>query len=194
VRPVSSGRTGWPALYRGSFRYDDDGNLTDVYLPGDVDRDGDVDESDMGALLASWGKCEGEQGYNPNADFKGDGCVNQSDFAILLARWGTTNKSLQIRYTWDAENRLVGVEPVFPQTGDDKKVEFTYDYLGRRVAPTGTPDTAHTAQRAQGFGRAIDYPPACTALTCAAPGHQDPRDSAGCVHLPAWVCARPDRS
>jgi YD repeat-containing protein len=113
--------------------YDDDGNLTEVYLPGDVDRDGDVDESDLAALLAASGKCEGEQGYNPNADFNGDGCVNESDMAILLARWGTTNKSLQIRHTWDAENRLVGVEPVFPQTADDTKVAFKYDYLGRRV-------------------------------------------------------------
>ncbi len=110
-----------------------DANLIDVYLPGDVDRDGDVDQADLGALLTAWGKCQGEQGYNPNADFNGDGCVNQSDFGILLGRWGTTNTSLQIRYTWDAENRLVGVEPVFPSSSADKKVAFTYDYLGRRV-------------------------------------------------------------
>jgi RHS repeat-associated protein len=36
-------------------------------------------------------------------------------------------------HEWDAENRLVGVEPVFPDSADDKKVTFTYDYLGRRV-------------------------------------------------------------
>ena len=113
--------------------YDQDGNLIEVYLPGDVDRDGDVDQQDFGALLAAWGKCEGQEGYNPNADFNGDGCVNQADLGILLARWGTSNTSLQIRYTWDAENRLVGVEAVFPETAADKKVAFKYDYLGRRV-------------------------------------------------------------
>ena len=29
--------------------------------------------------------------------------------------------------------RLTGVEPVFPTTADNKKIEFTYDYRGRRV-------------------------------------------------------------
>ncbi len=35
-------------------------------------------------------------------------------------------------YTWDAENRLVGVEPMVP-TNNANKLEFTYDYMGRRV-------------------------------------------------------------
>jgi hypothetical protein len=35
-------------------------------------------------------------------------------------------------YAWDAENRLVAVVPLAPQAGD-KRVEFAYDYLGRRV-------------------------------------------------------------
>ena len=36
---------------------------------------------------------------------------------------------------WDAENRLTKVEPIFPAT-NDKKAEFTYDYMGRRVRKT----------------------------------------------------------
>ena len=36
--------------------YDQDGNLIEVYLPGDVDRDGDTDHSDLGILLAHWGE------------------------------------------------------------------------------------------------------------------------------------------
>jgi len=35
-------------------------------------------------------------------------------------------------YSWNAENRLIAVEPDIPTEGD-KKVEFTYDYMGRRV-------------------------------------------------------------
>jgi len=35
-------------------------------------------------------------------------------------------------YEWDAENRLVSVEPVSPVIGD-KEVRFAYDYMGRRV-------------------------------------------------------------
>ncbi|MBM4309920.1 MAG: hypothetical protein FJ119_03090, partial [Deltaproteobacteria bacterium] len=35
-------------------------------------------------------------------------------------------------YTWDAENRLIAVEPQTPVPGN-RKVEFTYDYMSRRV-------------------------------------------------------------
>jgi RHS repeat-associated protein len=35
-------------------------------------------------------------------------------------------------YIWDAENRLIGVEPIVPLSGD-KKVVNTYDYQSRRV-------------------------------------------------------------
>ncbi len=35
-------------------------------------------------------------------------------------------------YKYNAENRLVSVEPTTPTNGD-KKVEFVYDYMGRRV-------------------------------------------------------------
>ena len=34
---------------------------------------------------------------------------------------------------WDAENRLAAVEPASTPQNGDKRVEFTYDYLGRRV-------------------------------------------------------------
>jgi YD repeat-containing protein len=35
-------------------------------------------------------------------------------------------------YIWNAENRLIAVQPAAPADGD-KKVEFIYDYMGRRV-------------------------------------------------------------
>lgn len=35
-------------------------------------------------------------------------------------------------YIWNAENRLITVQPATPTDGD-KKVEFIYDYMGRRV-------------------------------------------------------------
>lgn len=40
-----------------------------------------------------------------------------------------------VRYDWDAENRLIRIEPTSAQT-DDKKSEFRYDYLGRRIEKT----------------------------------------------------------
>ncbi len=39
-------------------------------------------------------------------------------------------------YTWDAENRLITVEPDATPKSGDKKVEFVYDYRGRRVEKT----------------------------------------------------------
>ncbi|MCD4779628.1 MAG: hypothetical protein K8S27_03650, partial [Candidatus Omnitrophica bacterium] len=37
-----------------------------------------------------------------------------------------------VTYTYNAENRLIAAQPTAPSTGD-KKVEFLYDYQGRRV-------------------------------------------------------------
>ncbi|HUU94893.1 MAG TPA: dockerin type I domain-containing protein [Phycisphaerae bacterium] len=57
-------------------------------LPGDIDGDGCVDQSDLGILLAAWLACQGDPDYLPEADLDGDGCINQSDLGILLAHWG----------------------------------------------------------------------------------------------------------
>jgi len=46
-------------------------------------------------------------------------------------RGGTSDAGLP--YTWDAENRLIKVEPDGTPVNGDKKVEFVYDFLGRRV-------------------------------------------------------------
>ena len=53
---------------------------------GDLDGDGDTDQSDLGVLLADWG-CTG--GDCPG-DCDGDGDTDQSDLGILLADWGCT--------------------------------------------------------------------------------------------------------
>ncbi len=55
-----------------------------VGIPGDLDGDGCVDQSDLGILLADWG-CTG--GDCPG-DCDGDGDTDQADLGILLAHWG----------------------------------------------------------------------------------------------------------
>ncbi len=50
----------------------------------DFDFDGDVDASDLAALLAGWGEC----GPCCVADLDGDGAVGAADLAALLAAWG----------------------------------------------------------------------------------------------------------
>ena len=51
--------------------------------PADLDGDGAVGSSDLGALLAAWGNA-GAGGE----DLDGDGVVGSSDLGILLAAWG----------------------------------------------------------------------------------------------------------
>ena len=61
---------------------------TTAALPGDVDGDGDVNIQDLAALLAAYGTCSGDPGYDPNADFDSSGCIELSDLATLLGNYG----------------------------------------------------------------------------------------------------------
>jgi Right handed beta helix region len=56
--------------------------------PGDIDGDGDTDQSDLGLLLVSYEKPLGDPLFNPDADLNGDGQVGQPDLGILLADYG----------------------------------------------------------------------------------------------------------
>jgi len=50
---------------------------------------------------------------------------------------GSMGASTGREFTWDGENRLIRVAPTTPQDGD-VKVEFAYDYMGRRIEKTVT--------------------------------------------------------
>ncbi len=64
----------------------DDGGDGDCCV-GDIDADGDTDQSDLGALLSAYGSCVGEDDYDARADFDGSGCVDQSDLGELLGNY-----------------------------------------------------------------------------------------------------------
>lgn len=55
---------------------------------GDLDLDGDVDLSDLAALLGVYHTCVGDSGFLPAADFDGSGCIDLSDLAALLGNYG----------------------------------------------------------------------------------------------------------
>jgi len=57
-----------------------------VALIGDTDLDGDVDLSDLAALLANYGELMGMTWAD--GDFDGDGDIDLSDLAALLANYG----------------------------------------------------------------------------------------------------------
>jgi hypothetical protein len=58
-------------------------------IVGDIDGDGDVDLSDLAALLGSYGACAGDPAYDAAADLDGSGCIDLADLAQLLANYGT---------------------------------------------------------------------------------------------------------
>ncbi|MFO0784615.1 MAG: FG-GAP-like repeat-containing protein [Phycisphaerales bacterium] len=49
--------------------------------PGDLDRNGRVDGTDLGLLLGAWGSAD------PDADLNDDGSVDGSDLGLLLGNW-----------------------------------------------------------------------------------------------------------
>lgn len=53
-------------------------------LPGDLDRDGDIDWDDYNAFRESLGQCEEDAAYNSAADYDGDGCVSYADYRTWL--------------------------------------------------------------------------------------------------------------
>lgn len=58
--------------------------------PGDLNGDGLVNQLDLNLLLAAFGTCPGDAGYDPAAgNLAGDACVDQLDLNIVLAGFGS---------------------------------------------------------------------------------------------------------
>lgn len=122
------------------YRYDDDGNLIEMFIAGDMNCDGSVNNLDTAAMsLAVSNPTQWHTLYPScnilNGDFDGDGDVDADDQTLLagVLTGGTANATL-MNYTYDAENRLIKVEPPNPSgAGIFLKSEFKYDYMGRRI-------------------------------------------------------------
>lgn len=56
---------------------------------GDLDHNGVVDLADVMALLASFGTCEGDPAYDPQADLNNSGCIGLADLSRLLEAFGS---------------------------------------------------------------------------------------------------------
>ena len=55
---------------------------------GDCNNDNAVNITDFSILKSSFGKANGDPGYDERADFTGDNAVNISDFSILKNNFG----------------------------------------------------------------------------------------------------------
>ena len=60
-------------------------------IPGDLDGDCDVDGDDRSILWALFRKCEGDSGYNADADYDGDGCITFGDYRIWYGHYKAAN-------------------------------------------------------------------------------------------------------
>ena len=49
-------------------------------IPGDLDGDGDIDTDDFQLFQSTFGKCEGQAGYIPKANFDDDTCITFVDY------------------------------------------------------------------------------------------------------------------
>ena len=84
----------------GSTGYADSPPLTMAFtnapepadLPGDADRDGDVDDDDLSLLLSNWGLATDWS----HGEFSGIPPVNDDDLSLLLSHWTPAPNSVEI--------------------------------------------------------------------------------------------------
>jgi hypothetical protein len=57
-------------------------------LAGDANGDDAVALLDYSRMRASYGKCQGDTGYQPGADSTGDACITLQDYSRLRANYG----------------------------------------------------------------------------------------------------------
>ena len=69
------------------------GGTTLAYSPceGDLDRDGDIDGSDLAVFAADFGRTDCATGPVCEGDFDNDGDVDGSDLAVFAADFGRTD-------------------------------------------------------------------------------------------------------
>ncbi len=108
---VPTPSTGGSGLYSGSFAYDAMGNRTSASTGFRPLETYSANNLNQYTSVSS---------YSAAPAYDADGNMTSVDGIDL---------------TWDAENRLIRIEPIFPVAGDHI-VEYAYDALGRRVRKT----------------------------------------------------------
>ena len=61
---------------------------------GDANDDNYVTILDFSILAGAFGTCEGDQNFDPRADFNGDGCITILDFSLLASNFGQSGDTL----------------------------------------------------------------------------------------------------
>lgn len=70
--------------YRSS---DHDPLLVQLFVAGDLDADGDVDNADFSLFRSQLGKCGSKPGFNREADYDQNGCVSMADYRVWYGKF-----------------------------------------------------------------------------------------------------------
>ncbi|MBK8915058.1 MAG: RHS repeat-associated core domain-containing protein [Phycisphaerales bacterium] len=126
-----------------SHAHDADGNLVSITaVSGDMDCSGTLTNFDIDVFVdaiiegppftdyyTAYPTCD-----HLNGDVNGDGYLNNLDIDLFVGLVVGNGNSARTTLTWDAENRLRSFGPTpGSEAGGMTRVEFRYDYMGRRV-------------------------------------------------------------
>jgi Leucine-rich repeat (LRR) protein len=100
-----------------------------VLLEGDTNDDNCVTILDFSKLAGTFGKCEGDSGFDSQTDFNQDGCVTILDFSLLGANFGqcgAPNPSMMVQQTAQTTSGTVVMRVATPQVniGETYSVEI----------------------------------------------------------------------
>jgi hypothetical protein len=98
-----------------------------VLREGDANDDNFIIMIDFSILAATFGVCEGTDGYDERADGGGDGCILMIDFSLLASNFGQGGDNLQM---------------TAPKTSQTSDVAMGIDPVSTRIEPGGTFDVA----------------------------------------------------
>jgi RHS repeat-associated protein len=121
----------WQGNYNLYFTYTPNGERAQMWsaptpIEGDVNGDGDVDDSDLLAVLFAFGQaCP----LGCPEDINGDGAVDDGDLLVVMFNFGRRAGSLSWRYQYDVWGNLT--RAISSSAG--VTLEHQYDPLGRRM-------------------------------------------------------------
>ena len=88
-----------------------------AHIPGDINRDGKVDQADYNLLTAAFGSQPGDANWNSDADLNGDGRINALDFNIIATNFGQSEPAvLYITGVSSFGGEGIGCMPYWPGT------------------------------------------------------------------------------
>ncbi len=104
-----------------------------IPVPGDLTGDGIVDGADYLAFRGTIFRCDGDTGYNFEADYEDDGCINYKDYII----WYDLYVQYLEEYGYPASPVPVTGQTRSYYKGDDGDLQLGVQWAGQRFTDNG---------------------------------------------------------